>query len=169
MSADVRQALIDAPIGLSLDQLFAETGAPDERKFKGLISALKGQGKVMVGGERGGEPYYILADWPESALRENFDSNKPTQRTVTGKEFAAQGGEGYDVKPAKNERKKRKKANGEASPPEPAPRPEDGGAQFAIGESGELGIEKDETKIKLDAGEFARLRKFIDKTSEVWT
>lgn len=172
MSADVRRALVDTPIGLSREQLFAETGAPHEKNFGALLSQLKGCGKIKIGGTRQGDDYYVLADWPESALRENFDSHKPTQRSVTAREFADQGGD--DVKPKKEhkpkpERAPKKKPRGEASPPEPAPRPEDGGAQFAIGETGELGIEKKETKLKLDAGEFARLRAFIEKTSEVWT
>lgn len=171
MSADVRQALVDTPIGLSREQLFAETGAPHEKNFGALLSQLKGCGKIRVGGTREGEDYFVLADWPESALRENFDSNKPTQRSISAKEFAEQGGD--DMKPKKErkpkpERAPKKKPNGEASPPEPAPRSEDGGAQFAIGETGALGIEKDDTKIKLDAAEFARLRAFINKTEEVW-
>lgn len=42
------------------------------------------------------------------------------------------------------------------------------GAQFAINEQGELGIEKDDAKLRLDATEFARLRVFIERTQQVW-
>jgi len=160
MSADVRQALVDTPIGLSREQLFAGTGAPDERKFFALVSSLKGSGKIKVGGERGAEPYYILADWPESALRENFDSNKPTRRTVTAKEFAAQGGD--DMKPEKKKRGEKDKAE---APAAPAP---DLGAEFAINMHGELGITQENTKIMLTAPAFAALRAFISKTEDVW-
>jgi hypothetical protein len=165
MSADVRQALVDTPIGLSREQLFAGTGAPDERKFFALVSSLKGSGKIKVGGERGAEPYYILADWPESALRENFDSNKPTRRTVTAKEFAAQGGD--DMKPEKKERKKRKRPNGEAHTPDPS-LTGDIEAQFAISAQGDLGIEKADAKIKLNKAELVALLDFTEKTESVW-
>ena len=52
--------------------------------------------------------------------------------------------------------------------PEGSPQPPDGGAQFAISEDGVLGIEKDEAKVKLDRGEFERLRTFIERSEEVW-
>ena len=46
--------------------------------------------------------------------------------------------------------------------------PPPGSAQFAINAVGELGIEKNDTKIALTAAEFSVLRAFIDKTEEVW-
>jgi hypothetical protein len=42
------------------------------------------------------------------------------------------------------------------------------GAQFAINEHGELGIELDDAKIRLDPIAFARLREFIERTQPVW-
>lgn len=44
-----------------------------------------------------------------------------------------------------------------------------GAPQFAINENGELGIEHEGQKMRLDAVAFARLRTFIEKTEPVWT
>ena len=164
MSADVRQALVDTPIGLSREQLFAGTGAPDERRFFALVSSLKGAGKIKVGGTRNGDAYFVLADWPESSVQ-GFDSNKPTRRVVTAKEFAAQGGD--DMKPEKKERKKRKRPNGEAHTPDPS-LTGDIEAQFAISAQGDLGIEKADAKIKLNKAELVALLDFTEKTESVW-
>lgn len=162
MSGDVRQALVDTPLGLSRDALFAQSGAADERKFRALLSQLKGVHKIKVGGTRSGEDYFVLDDWPESALRENFDSNRPTQRTITSREFIAQGGD--DMKPEK--KKRGAKDNGSPGAPR-APAP-DLGAEFAINMHGELGITQENTKIMLSAAAFSALRAFIAKTEEVW-
>ena len=162
MSADTRTALVEARIGLSKEELFAHTGAPDERKYYALLSSLKGSGKIKVGGERGGVPYYVIVDWPESSLREQGGIEEPKQRRISAKEFAAQGG---DAVPASSPKKKRMS---NVIQTEDGPSPPDGGAQFAISEDGVLGIEKDEAKIKLDRGEFERLRTFIERSEEVW-
>jgi DNA (cytosine-5)-methyltransferase 1 len=45
--------------------------------------------------------------------------------------------------------------------------PTNGHAEFAINESGELGIEKEGGKLRLDGAEFARLREFIERTESV--
>jgi len=146
MSADTRAALVEARIGLSKEELFARTGAPDERKYYALLSSLKGAGKIKVGGERGGVPYYVIVDWPEGSLR---------------------GGEPEGAAPASTPKPSAKRMSNVIQP-EGAPQPPDGGAQFAISEDGVLGIEKDEAKIKLDRGEFARLRTFIERGEEIW-
>ena len=146
MSAATRTALIDARIGLSKEELFAHVEAPDERKYYALLSSLKGSGKIKVGGERGGVPYYVIVDWPEDSLR----ASQPE-----------------DAAPAKEPQKKPRESHKNTGS-EDGPQPPDGGAQFAISEDGVLGIEKDEAKIKLDRGEFERLRTFIDRAEEVW-
>jgi hypothetical protein len=162
MSADTRTALVEAPIGLSKEELFAQTGAPDERKYYALLSSLKGSGKIKVGGERGGNPYYLIDNWPESSLQGQGSSiEEPKQLRISAKEFAAQGG---DAAPAKSPAKRMSNV----IQPKDGPSPPDGGAQFAISEDGVLGIEKDDGKIKLDRGEFERLRTFIDRSEEVW-
>jgi hypothetical protein len=53
-------------------------------------------------------------------------------------------------------------------PAPPAPNGDGHGAQFAINEAGELGIEKEGGKLCLDPPEFQRLRDFIERTSPVW-
>jgi len=164
MSADTRTALVEARIGLSKEELFAHVEAPDERKYYALLSSLKGSGKIKVGGERGGVPYYVIVDWPESSLREQGGIEEPKQRRISAKEFAAQGG---DTAPASTPKPPAKRMSNVIQP-EGAPQPPDGGAQFAISEDGVLGIEKDEAKIKLDRGEFARLRTFIERGEEIW-
>jgi len=158
MSADTRAALVEARIGLSKEELFAHTGAPDERKYYALISSLKGSGKIKVGGERGGVPYYVIVDWPEGSLRSRQPDAAPAadKPTVPKKRRA--------IKPVDI------RGNDSIIVVEgtDGPSPPDGGAQFAISEDGVLGIEKDEAKIKLDRGEFERLRTFIDRAEEVW-
>lgn len=163
--SEIRAALEVLPKGvrgLSADELFQACKSADgEAGFRSGLSSLKGEGKIVLAGttdEDRPKALYALGNWSESEGSVVLPKDRPDV-VITAKK---------ERKP-KPERAPKKKPRGEASPPEPAPRPEDGGAQFAIGESGELGIEKDETKLKLDAGEFARLRKFIDKTSEVWT
>lgn len=49
----------------------------------------------------------------------------------------------------------------------PAPR-SNGHAAFAINEDGQLGLEKEGTKLTLDGQEFERLRAFIERTEPVW-
>ncbi len=63
--------------------------------------------------------------------------------------------------------KKPARINGRAPAARPVP-PTNGDAQFAINEVGELGIEIEGQKIKLDAPAFERLRGFIERTQSVW-
>lgn len=172
MSGDIRQALVDSPLGLSREALFAQSGAPDDRKFGALLSQLKGVGKIKVGGTRGGEDYFVLDDWPESALRDNFDTNRATQRRISAKEFAAQGGDGYAVEPKNGasgpERAPRKKRGDKGGPEAPPAPTVPITAQFAISAQGELGIEKDDAKIRLTRAELVALLAFTEKTEEVW-
>jgi hypothetical protein len=151
MSADVRQALVEKPIGMTRDELFGATGAPNEKNFFALLSQLKGVGKIRIGGERSGEPYYVIDKWPESSLQSFLAPLRNRPDVV--------------VTP-KPEHTPRKKPTGEPSPPPATTEPN--GAHFGISAEGELGIEKDDTKIKLNRAEFAVLRQFVEKTEEVW-
>lgn len=79
-----------------------------------------------------------------------------------------------EPKAKKSERKPAKRAKGKAprpaTPPKPPAQPKrtNGHAAFAINEDGQLGIEKDGTKLSLDGMEFERLRGFIERTEPVW-
>lgn len=70
--------------------------------------------------------------------------------------------------------KKVKKARNSSAPKKAARRdpppalPVNGEPAFAINEAGELGIEVDGQKVRLDAGAFERLRSFIERTKPVW-
>lgn len=78
-------------------------------------------------------------------------------------------------KVAKAKKGVREKKRREETPPQaprrepaPVPAPANGSAQFAINEHGELGIEVEDRKLRLDPEAFGRLREFIEKTKPVW-
>lgn len=76
------------------------------------------------------------------------------------------------VKKGKKAQKKAKaapKAARRAPRADPPAERTNGAPQFAINEDGELGIEHEGQKMRLDADAFTRLRSFIEKTEPVWS
>lgn len=109
------------------------------------------------------------------------EGTRPTVYGLPGKsDDALERGAELGRKPPKatpqKRAKKRKLVNGKRIPlvkklrARPDLRIEAGitGAQFAINENGDLGIEKESGKMRLDPAEFARLREFIERTEPVW-
>lgn len=111
---------------------------------------------VLGGGKRSkiyGLPGQKMADRDEPSER----VDRPTLPRVEVPRKLAKAKKGLREKPRRP-----------AAPPEPATPPSNGAAQFAINEHGELGIEVEQTKVRLGPDEFGRLREFIEKTKPVW-
>lgn len=149
LRSEIRAELVKNPKGMTSDDLFeACPSAEDEKKFRGNLSVLKAEGKVKIVSttdEEKPKPIYGLGDWPEDGMI--------GRKKTAGKRAA-----------------RLPKVQTKA-PPMPAvrkPAPRNGAAQYAINETGELGIEMGEARIRLDADDFARLRIFIERTEDIW-
>lgn len=157
LRSEIYAAFKKDPTGILMDDLFNMCpSAEDEGKFRANVSVLKGEGKIIVVSttdEPKPRPLYGIGNWSD------LPAIKPKQ-----------GAPKKDHKPRPERDDPKKKRNGGANPPAPAPTrpPEEIGAHFGISAEGELGIEKDEAKIKLNRAEFAVLRLFVEKTEDVW-
>jgi hypothetical protein len=148
LRSEIREALIANPKGILIEDLFeACASAEDEKKFRGNFSVLKAEGKVKILGttdEEKPRALYGLGEWPEQELRGRAEK-KPGKR-----------------------KQARAPAVQIVNNAAPSTNGASDGAQFAINEAGELGIEKGDQRIRLDREEFARLRAFEERTEEVW-
>lgn len=167
LRAEVRAALEEHPEGLTGQQLFeACDSADDEKKFAQNLSALKGERKIKVVSTTEDEKpraIYGIDKWDEKPQKPT--GAEPVQRRLSAKEFARQS---RDEKPkARGKRAAPRQERAAAAATEPTPAVECA-AQFAINAAGELGIEKGDSKLRLEADEFRVMREFIERTQEVW-
>lgn len=96
-------------------------------------------------------------------------SPPPPQSEKPKKDSLERGAElGRKAKKAAKTPKAKRETTTRAAATPPAPKLLNGFAQYAINELGELGIEKEVAKLKLDKEEFYRLREFIERTASVW-
>lgn len=136
-----------------LSQLAKDVGTTPAT-LSAMMGKLKDEGIVKpIAGERG---VYELGSNKQPAPPRGDPAPKKERKPKKLKK----------AKPAKVRKVKRKAP---AAPAAPARAPNGNGhAQFAINEQGELGIEKDELKVRLGPTEFTRLREFIERTQPVW-
>lgn len=109
--------------------------------------------------------------------RTGFDPGPHIQSLVQRKEVLVDRSGGHrntlyalaSDKPASSPGKRKPNA---AAPEKPKPAAGaangNGAAQFAINAHGELGIEKEEARVRLTPDEFAQLRRFVEQTEPVW-
>ena len=152
LRSEIRDALATGPkTAAQLVDLC--TSAGDANAMANNLYALKKEGKVKIAGSIEGRNSYIVADWPEKAVRETSSAKRtkasPPPRT-------------------KRAYKKRKASGARPAEPAAAPPLTNGAASFAILDNGILSLIKHDVRVDLDTEEFARLRKFIESTDNIW-